>query len=60
MRRPLAFPELSKHRRIRGAFGRKTSGVSEYQRAQVALFAFGVFAAVAGSSRDAAAVWVPG
>ena len=35
MRLPLAFPELSKHRRIKEAPGRKTSGVASYQRAQV-------------------------
>jgi hypothetical protein len=49
MRLPLAFPELSKRRQVKEALGCKTSGVSNYQRAQVALFAFGIFAAVAGA-----------
>jgi len=35
MRLPLAFPELSKRRQVKEALGRKTSGVSNYQRAQV-------------------------
>jgi hypothetical protein len=60
-RLPLAFPELSKHRRAEEASGCKTWGVSNYQRAQVVLFAFGLFAAVAGAVRAMrAAVWVPG
>ena len=37
MRLPLAFPELSKRRQVKEALGRNTSGVSNYQRAQVAL-----------------------
>jgi hypothetical protein len=40
MRLPLAFPELSKRRQVKEALERKTSGVSNYQRTQVALFAF--------------------
>jgi hypothetical protein len=61
MRLPLAFPELSKRRQVKEALGRNTSGVSNYQRAQVALFAFGRFAAVAGAVLAMrAAVWVPG
>jgi len=60
-RLPFAFPELSKHPRAKEAFGRKTSGVSNYQRAQVVLFAFGLFAAVAGAVLAMrAAIWVPG
>ena len=52
MRLPLAFPE---------PLGRNTLCVSNYQRAQVALFAFGIFAAVAGAVLAMrAAVWVPG
>ncbi len=47
MRLPLAFPELSKRWRVKDA--RKISGVSSYQRAQVVLFAFGIFAAIAGA-----------
>lgn len=61
MRLPLAFPELSKRRQVKEALGRNTSCVSNYQRAQVALFAFGIFAAVAGAVLAMrAAVWVPG
>jgi len=61
MRLPLAFPELSKHRRIKEASGRKTSGVASYQRAQVMVLAFGLFAAFAGAVLVLrAAVWMPG
>lgn len=59
MRLPLAFPELSKRWQVKEALERKTS--ANYQRAQVALFAFGIFAAVAGAVLAMrAAVWVPG
>ena len=61
MRLPLAFPELSKRRQVKEALERKTSGVSNYQRTQVALFAFGLFAAVASAAvAMRAAIWVPG
>lgn len=60
MRLPLAFPELSKHRRIKEASGRKTSGVASYQRAQVMVLAFGLFAFAGAVLVLRAAVWMPG
>jgi|SoimicmetaTmtHPB_FD_contig_51_1095017_length_326_multi_1_in_0_out_0_1 hypothetical protein len=61
IRLPLAFPELAKHRQSEETLGGKTSGVANYQRAQVMLLAFGLVAAVAGAVLALrAAVWVPG
>jgi hypothetical protein len=52
---------LAKHRQSEETLGGKTSGVANYQRAQVILLAFGLVAAVAGAVLALrAAVWVPG
>lgn len=61
MRLPLAFPELAKPRQSEETLSGKTSGVANYQRAQVMLFALCLVAAVAGAILALrAAVWVPG
>ena len=61
MRLPLAFPELRKHRQSEETLSGKTSGVANYQRAQVMLFALGLVAAVACAVLALrAAVWLPG